>query len=84
MIKFRFSKKATKFDKNFPYLTLLIDFKKIGTFFQNVAFLEYLHFNIALFYDKAIETYFVCGHFGFNIVTNSAAALCMKSGMIHP
>ena len=46
-LKFRYSEKATTFEKNLPlFLTLLGNVKKIGRFFQNfVAFSEYLNFN---------------------------------------
>jgi len=46
-IKFRYSEKATKFGKKNPFCPLLSNVKKIGIFFQKVAFSEYLNFNNA-------------------------------------
>ena len=48
VLKFRYSEKAAKFEKDILiYLTLLINVKKIGWFFSNyLAFLEYLNFTI--------------------------------------
>ena len=46
-LKFRYSEKATKFQKNLPLLSLRIDFEKRQDFLSNfVAFSQYLNFKI--------------------------------------